>query len=95
MSRYVSLDPREGKTLADPPYLACPPLGADRYDRWFTDLAVWRPYVEWLVQRHGLPAPGLISVGIPGSHPVCMEQRFLAGVPITFRASFDGRPAWR
>lgn len=40
------------------------------YGGWFTDDAVWRPYVLHVARRHGLPTPGTLDVGLPGSHPV-------------------------
>ncbi len=52
------------------PYLECPPLAGRAYAAWFTDVSVWRPYVEHVAQRHGLGPPGELSVGVPGSHPV-------------------------
>lgn len=73
--------PPRGAT--EPPHIECPPLATGAYGKWFTDLGVWAPTVEWVARRHGLGAPGTVSVGVPGSHPVFLTA---AGYVVKFYA---------
>ena len=66
-------------------YLRCPPLRAGHYGPWHTDAPAWRPYVAWVARRHGLRAPGALSVGFPGCHAVFMTD---CGYAVKFYAPY-------
>jgi hygromycin-B 7''-O-kinase len=48
------------------------------YGRRFTDVDLWRPYVEEVCRRHGLECGTGLRSGLPGTHPVFLiEDRWV------------------
>lgn len=43
---------------------------ADAYTAVYTDARVWRPYVDAILMRHGLPAAADLRAGVPGTNAV-------------------------
>ena len=60
----------------------------DGYRRFFTDLALWTPYVEAVLRRHNLQPLGPVRLGVPGTCPAFLvTERWMVKF---FGQLFDG-----